>query len=82
MEEESHAQSLLIHEAQRTRIIGGLPVLRDLEGSLCTHCGSPRYNLVFRLSHDGRNGVLAGRCTRCRNFRELAAEEIERGCVA
>ena len=82
MEEENHAQSVIIREAQRARMIGGLPVLRHLEGARCAHCGSPRYILVFRVSHDGRNGVLAGRCTRCRSIRELAAEEIERGCVA
>lgn len=82
MEEQTYAQSEKICEAQRVRIIGGLPVLRDLEGPLCAYCGSARYTLVFRMSQDGRNGVLAGRCSRCHNVRELAKEEIERGCHA
>ena len=69
-------------DAQRNKLIGGLPVLRDLEGSICAHCGSPRYFLVFRVSGDGRNGILGGRCSCCRNPRELNASEIERGRLA
>jgi len=57
---------------------GGVTILRDLEGHLCAHCGSLRYFLVFRVSGDGRNGILTARCSRCREARELTAGEIER----
>jgi hypothetical protein len=82
MKEMNHTQSVTFPDVQRDQNIGGLPVLRDLEGPICSHCGSLRYCLVFRVSGDGRNGILAGRCSRCRNPRELAAGEIERGCHA
>ncbi len=82
MKQMNHPQSVTFPDVQRDQIIGGLPVLRDLEGPICAHCGSRRYCLVFRVSGDGRNGILAGRCSRCRNPRELAAGEIERGCHA
>ena len=75
----NHSQSMAFSDVQQDRFIGGLPVLRDLEGPICAHCGSPRYFLVFRVSDDGRNGILAGRCSRCRNPRELKAGEIEQG---
>jgi hypothetical protein len=82
MKEMNHPQSMTFPDVQRDQIIGGLPVLRDLEGPICAHCGSLRYLLVFRVSGDGRNGVLAARCSRCRNPRELTAGEIEGGCHA
>jgi len=85
MKEMNHTQSVAFPDAQRDQNIGGLPVLRDLKGPkgpICAHCGSLRYFLVFRVSGDGRNGILAGRCSRCRNPRELAAGEIEQGCHA
>ncbi len=82
MNERNHPQSVTVPDVQRDQIIGGLPVLRDLEGPICAHCGNLHYFLVFRVSGDGRNGILAGRCSRCRNPRELAAGEIERGCHA
>ena len=75
----NHSESMSVPDVQRNKLIGGLPVLRDLEGSICTHCGSVRYFLVFRISGDGRTGILAGRCSYCRNPRELKADEIERG---
>ena len=75
----NHSESMSIPDLQRNKLIGGLPVLRDLEGSICAHCGSARYFLVFRISGDGRNGILVGRCSDCRNPRELNANEIERG---
>jgi hypothetical protein len=77
MEAISNAQSLALPDVQRKKLIGGLPVQRDLEGTICAHCGSLRYFLVFRISGDGRNGILAGRCSRCRNPRELKADEID-----
>lgn len=79
MKEINRSQSMAFHDVQRDKLIGGLPVLRDLEGPMCAHCGSPRYFLVFRVSGDGRNGILVGRCSRCRNPRELKASEIEQG---
>jgi hypothetical protein len=78
----SSPQPVTFPEVQRDQIIGGLPVLRDLEGPICAKCGSLRYLLVFRVSRDGWNGVLAGRCSRCRNLRKLTAGEIEGGCRA
>lgn len=74
-----HSQSMALPDVRRNKLIGGLPVLRDLEGHICAHCGSIRYFLVFRISGDGRNGILTGRCSRCRNPRELKVDEIERG---
>ena len=82
MKEMNHTQSVTFPNMQRNLNIGGLPVLRDLAGPICAHCGSLRYFLVFRVSGDGRNGILAGRCSRCRNPRELTASEIEGGCHA
>jgi hypothetical protein len=79
MKEINRSQSMALHDVQRDKLFGGLPVLRDLEGPRCPHCGSPRYFLVFRISGDGRNGILTGRCSRCRNPRELKADEIEQG---
>ncbi len=75
----NHSESLALPTVQRNKLIGGLPVLRDLDGPICAHCGSVRYFLVFRISGDGQNGILAGRCSHCRNPRELKADEIERG---
>jgi hypothetical protein len=77
MEAISNSQSLTLAVVQRVKRIGGLPVQRDLEGSICAHCGSFRYFLVFRISGDGRHGILTGRCSRCRNPRGLKAEEID-----
>ena len=82
MKEMNHTQSVQFSDMQRDQNIGGLPVLRDLKGPICVLCGSLRYFLVFRVSGDGRNGILAGRCSRCRNPRELVAGEIEWGCHA
>ena len=80
MKEMNYTQSVTFPDVQRNQNIGGLPVLRDLEGPICAHCGSLRYFLVFRVSEDGRNGILAGRCSRCRTPRKLTAIEIEEGC--
>ena len=77
MKEINRSQSMACHDVRRDKLVGGLPVLRDLEGPMCAHCGSPRYFLVFRVSGDGMNGILVGRCIRCRNPRELKASEIE-----
>ena len=79
MKEINHSQSMACPDVRRDKLVGGLPVLRDLEGPMCAHCGSPRYFLVFRVSGDGMNGILVGRCSRCRNPRELKASEIEQG---
>jgi hypothetical protein len=82
MKEMDHTQSVTFPNLQRDQKIGGLSTLRDLEGPICVHCGNLRYFLVLRVSGDGRNGVLVGRCNRCRNLRELTASEIEGGCHA
>ena len=82
MKEMNHTQSVAFSDMQRDQNIGGLPVLRDLKGPICVHCGSLRYFLVFRVSGDGRNGVLVGQCSRCRNPRKLTAGEIEGRCHA
>ena len=79
MKEINRSQSMALDDVQRDKLFGGSPVLRDLVGPRCAHCGSPRYFLVFRISGDGRNGILTGRCSHCRNPRELKADEIEQG---
>ena len=73
----SSSQPVTFPEVQRDQIIGGLPIQRDLEGPICAHCGSRRYLLFFRVTIDGRNGVLAGQCSRCRNPTKLTVNEIE-----
>ena len=82
MKEMNHTQSMTRSDVPIGQRIGGLPVLRDLEGPICFHCGGFRYFLVFRVSSNGRKGILAARCSRCRNSRELAADEIVRACHA
>ena len=58
----------------------GMPVLRELEGHTCANCGSLRYFLVFRANADGQSGLLAARCTRCREPKEWALSDIEPEC--
>jgi hypothetical protein len=82
MKETNRTLSMTFPVVRRTQTIGGLPVLRDLEGPICAACGSLRYFLVFRVSEDGRNGILAGRCSSCRTPRKLTAGEIEGGSRA
>jgi len=81
MKEMNHSQSVTFPNVLRDQNFGGVPILRDLAGPICAHCGSLRYFLVFRVSGDGRNGILAGRCSCCRNPRVLIASEIEGGCL-
>jgi len=78
----NRVQSVTFDDMQRDMNIRRLPILRDLEGPICAHCGSLRYFLVLRVSGDGQNGILAGRCSRCRNPKELTTGEIEGGCHA
>jgi hypothetical protein len=82
MKELNHSQPMTLSDVQRGQTIGRVAILRDLEGPVCAHCGGLLFFLVFRVSRDGRNGVLEGRCSRCRNPRGLAADEIERACHA
>lgn len=83
MKEMNHIQSVTFPTMrQRHQKVGTVPVLRDLAGPVCAHCGSLRYFLVFRVSRDGRNGILVGRCRRCHNARELTPSDIEEGCHA
>jgi len=82
MKEMNHTKSVTFPNVLRDQNIGGLPILRDLEGPICDHCGNLYYFLVFRVSGDGRNGILEGRCRRCHNVRELTPNDIENGCHA
>jgi hypothetical protein len=66
--------------AQRGLNVRGVPVLRNLEGHMCPRCGSRRYVLVFRLNGNTRSGLLAARCSNCREPKELTPSEIEREC--
>lgn len=67
-------------DMQRLQSAGRLPVQGDLEGHICARCGSRRYCLIFRVIKDSRSGILAARCSYCREPRELAFDEIEREC--
>lgn len=82
MKETYRVPSMMFRNIKRDQKIKGMPVLRDVQGPRCAHCGSLRYSLVFRVSEDGRNGVLVGRCSNCRNPGELTVGEIEGGCPA
>lgn len=83
MKEMNRSRSVTFPDRQRKgQSIEGVPVLRDLEGPICVRCGSPQYVLVFRVSEDGRNGMLEGQCSSCCIHRELTVSEIEGGCCA
>lgn len=82
MKETHRVPSLMFRNIERNQNIKKIPVLRDVQGPRCAYCGSLRYSLVFRVSEDGRNGVLVGQCSNCRNPRELTVGEIEGGCHA
>ena len=43
MKEMNHSQPVPFPHMQRDQKSGGLPVLRDLEGPICAHCGNLRY---------------------------------------
>lgn len=53
-----------------------LLIQRVLEGHKCSHCGSRRYFLVFRMVGGQQSGLLAARCSGCRALRELVPEEL------
>ena len=73
----NHRQPVTPPDVQMNWNIKGMPVLRDLEGHMCANCGSLRYVLIFRASGDGQSGMLAARCTRCRQPKEWTPSEIE-----
>ncbi len=77
MEETGEIRSVMILDMQRDKGLGRFRVVRDLEGAACPHCGDLRYFLVLRMRSDGRNGTLAGRCSRCRTLRVVTAGGIE-----
>jgi hypothetical protein len=52
------------------------PIQSDLEGRICPNCGSRRYCLVFRITTGRYNGLLAARCSRCREPRTLVPDEL------
>jgi len=79
MKEINHTSPMTFPDMQMDQTVERLPVLRDLEGPICNHCGNCHYILVFRVSEDGRNGKLESRCSSCRNPRELSVGEIEGG---
>jgi hypothetical protein len=82
MKETYRVPSRMFRNIKRDQNIKGMPVLRDVQGPRCAYCRSLRYSLLFRVSEDGRNGVLVGQCSNCRNPRELTVGEIEEGCRA
>jgi hypothetical protein len=51
-------------QSQGTR--SKVPIERDLEGHICPNCGSRRYCLVIRVVGGRYSGLLAARCSRCR----------------
>jgi len=55
---------------------GKLLIQSDLEGRRCPHCGSRRYTLVFRMIRGRYIGLLAARCSRCRQPKSLIRREL------
>ena len=82
MKETHRVPSLMFRNIKRHPNIKKMPVLRDVQGPRCAYCGSLRYFLVFRVSEDGRNGILVGQCNNCRTPRELTVGDIKWGCRA
>jgi hypothetical protein len=80
MREVNHDQLIASPDAERKRRIAGMPILRELRGHMCAHCGNPRYFLVFRMTATGGSGTLTARCSRCRQPRVPVPGEIEREC--
>lgn len=66
-------------EKQPEETIKKLPIERDLEGHVCSNCGSRRYSLFIRMV-SGRysrfSGLLGARCSRCREPRMLIPDEL------
>ncbi len=63
-------------DVQSQRMKSGVPIERDLEGHICPNCGSRRYCLVIRVTGGRYNGLLAARCSRCREPRMLLPDEL------
>jgi len=63
-------------ERQTEATIKKLPIERDLEGHLCPNCGSRRYSLFIRMVSGRYSGLLAARCSRCREPRMLIPDEL------
>lgn len=80
MEDIRRDHAMIHSDMQRGLTVGGVPVLRNLEGHMCPNCGSRRYVLVFRVKGNTRSGLLAARCSNCREPKELTPSEIEREC--
>jgi hypothetical protein len=74
--------SVMFRDRKNGQNVERMTVLRDVQGPCCVRCGSLRYSLVFRVSEDGRNGILVGQCSNCRTPRELTVGDIEEGCRA
>jgi len=63
-------------ERQPEETIKKLPIERDLEGPICPSCGSRRYSLFIRMVSGRYSGLLAARCSRCREPRMLIPDEF------
>lgn len=63
-------------ERQTEATIKKLPIERDLEGQVCPNCGSRRYSLFIRMVSGRYSGLLAARCSRCREPRMLIPDEL------
>jgi len=53
-----------------------LLIQSDLEGRMCPYCGSRRYTLVFRMIRGRYSGLLAARCSRCRQPKSLIRRDL------
>ncbi len=53
-----------------------LPIERDLKGHVCPNCGSRRYSLFIRMVSGRDSGLLAARCSCCREPRMLIPDEL------
>lgn len=53
-----------------------LPIERDLEGPICSNCGSRRYGLVIRMVGGRYSGLLAALCRGCHEPRMLMLEDL------
>jgi hypothetical protein len=80
MEEINFSHSEVPSDVRRDQNIGGVPVLRELEGDMCANCGSLRYVLVFRTNGNSQSGTLAARCSACHEPKELTPSDIEQEC--
>lgn len=80
MEETSPYQSTKQDDLQSqgtTSQRSKLPIEHEMEGHVCTNCGSRRYRLVIRVNGSRYSGLLAARCSRCREPTMLTLDELD-----